>query len=90
MVDLNSADEVAIHESAKESEINSQNKDSCGPDNLVTDETEVGQPREQYDFVFLCDSNRRFIDTKLLCPKDTVKIIPCGNTDKAMEILSSP
>ncbi len=90
LVDLNPADDVAIHETAKESEINSQNKDSCRPDNLVADETEVGQPREQYDFVFLCDSNRRFIDTKLLCPKDTVKIIPCGNTDKAMEILSSP
>ena len=45
---------------------------------------------EQLDFVFLCDSNRKFIDTNLLCPKSTVKVIPCGTTDKAISILSSP
>ncbi|CAB4018949.1 Hypothetical predicted protein [Paramuricea clavata] len=45
---------------------------------------------EQFDFVFLCDSNRKFINTNLLCPKSTVKVIPCGTTDKAINILSSP
>ena len=44
---------------------------------------------EQFDFVFLCDSNRKFINTNLLCPKSTVKVIRCGTTDKAINILSS-
>ena len=45
---------------------------------------------EEYDFVFLCDSNRKFINTQLLCPNRTVKIIPCGTSSQAIKIMSSP
>ncbi|CAB3986884.1 Hypothetical predicted protein [Paramuricea clavata] len=48
-----------------------------------------GSP-EEYDFVFLCDSNRKFINTQLLCPNRTVKIIPCGTSSQAIKIMSSP
>lgn len=43
-----------------------------------------------FDFVFLCDSNRKFIDMKKLCPGSTYKLISCGNLDKATEILKTP
>jgi hypothetical protein len=45
---------------------------------------------EEYDFVFLCDSNRKFIHTQLLCPNRTVKVIPCGTSSQATKIMSSP
>ena len=75
------------------------NKDHVVPpqqvDNKGTTPTNQNdQDREvtsvQFDFVFLCDSKRKFINTNLLCPKSTVKVIPCGTTDKAINILSSP
>jgi hypothetical protein len=39
---------------------------------------------EEYDFVFLCDSNRKFINAQLLCPNSTVKITPC--TSKQLKL----
>ncbi len=45
---------------------------------------------EEYDFVFLCDSNRKFINTQLLCPNSTVKMIPCRTSSQAIKIISSP
>ena len=45
---------------------------------------------KEYDYVFLCDSNRRFVNTKLLCPNSTVKVITCGTSSQAVKILSSP
>lgn len=43
-----------------------------------------------HDFVFLCDSNRKFLDKSQLFPNGHSKIIPCNTTDKAIEILKSP
>ena len=45
---------------------------------------------EEYDYVFLCDSNGKFINTQLLCPNSTVKVIPCGTSSQAIKIISSP
>ena len=43
-----------------------------------------------YDFAMLCDSSRRFLDMKKLCPKSSSKMIACGTTKKAIEILNTP
>lgn len=46
--------------------------------------------REIFDFVFLCDSNRKHIKLSELCPTGKSKIITCNTTDKAIDILGSP
>jgi hypothetical protein len=46
--------------------------------------------QQELDYVFLCDSNRTFIDMKKLLPVSNSKLITCGNIDQAINILSSP
>ena len=43
-----------------------------------------------YDYVMLCDSNRRYLDTKKLLPKSSSKIIACSTTGKAIDIMNNP
>ena len=43
-----------------------------------------------YDYVMLCDSNRRYLDTKKLLPKSSTKIIACNTTGKAIDIMNNP
>ena len=38
----------------------------------------------------LCDSNRKFININKLCSNKNSKMIACGSTGKALEILSHP
>ena len=45
---------------------------------------------DEYDFVMLCDSNRKFLNISKLCSSGHSKIIPCNTTKKAKEILESP
>ena len=44
----------------------------------------------QYDFVMLCDSNRKFLNINKLFSNRNRKIIACNTTRKAKEILESP
>ena len=46
--------------------------------------------KKLWDIVILMDSNRKNIFEKHLFPGKTVKIIPCGNTEKAKRIISDP
>ena len=43
-----------------------------------------------YDFVMLCDSNRKFLNINRLCNIRNSKMIPCNTTTKAMEIIDTP
>ncbi|CAB4038969.1 Hypothetical predicted protein, partial [Paramuricea clavata] len=43
-----------------------------------------------YDFVMLCDSNRKFLNINRLCNNRNSKMIPCNTTTKAMEIIDTP
>ena len=56
--------------------------------NVYNDESTT-KPSE-YDFVMLCDSNRKFLDINKLCSNRNSKIIACNTTKKAKEILESP
>ncbi|CAB3997894.1 Hypothetical predicted protein [Paramuricea clavata] len=51
---------------------------------------QVQDQSPEYDFVILCDSNRKYINADQLYPKGNNKVIPCGNTAKAIDILTSP
>ena len=51
---------------------------------------QVKDQSPEYDFVILCDSNRKYINADQLYPKGNNKVIPCGNTAKAIDILTSP
>ena len=44
----------------------------------------------EYDFVMLCDSNRKFLVINKLCLNRNSKIIACNTTKKAKEVLESP
>ena len=55
--------------------------------NVHNDESTT-KPSE-YDFVMLCDSNRKFLDINKLCSNRNSKIIACNTTKKAKEILES-
>ena len=48
------------------------------------------QKTPNYDFVMLCDSNRRYLDINKLCSSNNTKMIACGNTKKATEIINNP
>ena len=83
-----SDDSVQIEEPKNEDKAVNQDDDSQNIPSASADR-DISPP-EQYDFVLLCDSNRKFIDTKKLCPKSSVKVISCGTTDKATEVVTSP
>ena len=41
-------------------------------------------------FKKISSSNRRYLDMKKLCPNSSSKMIACGTTKKAIEILNTP
>lgn len=73
-----------------------ENPNSSTQENLIEDGTSlldnghIPVHTPEYDFVFLCDSNRKFINADQLYPKGKNKIIACGTTDKAIDILTWP
>ena len=44
----------------------------------------------QSDLVMLMDSNRRYLELEKLFPESNVRIIPCGNSEKAKSIIAYP
>ena len=44
----------------------------------------------QSDLVVLMDSNRRYLELEKLFPESNVRIIPCGNSEKAKSIIAYP
>ena len=68
----------AIDSTTKPSNKNDENKE------------QVQDQSPEYDFVILCDSNRKYINADQLYPKGNNKDIPCGNTAKVIDILTSP
>ena len=53
-------------------------------------ESKICEDFQNYDYVMLCDSNRRYLDTKKLLPKSSSKIIACSTTGKAIDIMNNP
>ena len=56
----------------------------------------TGSPKDsnqeipEYDVVMLCDSNRKFLDIHKLSGTRNSRMIACGTTGKAIEIISTP
>ncbi|CAB3991175.1 Hypothetical predicted protein [Paramuricea clavata] len=74
-----------------------EEKVPCAIDSTVKPSNKNNENQEQvqdqspeYDFVILCDSNRKYINADQLYPKENNKVIPCGDTAKAIDILTSP
>ena len=44
----------------------------------------------QSDLVVLMDSNRRYLELDKLFPESNVRIIPCGNSEKAKSVITYP
>ena len=44
----------------------------------------------EYDVVMLCDSNRKFLDIHKLSGTRNSRMIACGTTGKAIEIINTP
>lgn len=74
--------------------VNTARRDILERDDNTTEEIvsdpKVARFNAEFDFVFICDSNRKFLDMKKLFPGRSYKLIPCGSLDKAIQIIKSP
>ena len=64
-------------------------KNVSAPDTITSTPTD-NPSFPTYDFVMLCDSNRRFLDINKLCYSTNCKMIASATTQKATEIINSP
>lgn len=83
---------TASHENQQnnKSEVNSLEENDVHQTCSTGSSKDSNQEIPEYDVVMLCDSNRKFLDIHKLSGTRNSRMIACGTTDKAIEIINTP